>query len=314
MKKGAKQMVPSYTYQDTSDPNIKRFVDRKGDWTHYYLVKEKRFVKAVNWILALGFNKGPRFAAYLTKTTEEEAKRKLLKAGDEGSRTHAAISDLIRGSRVTMTTKYPSDLVAGRQEPLNDEEWDNLVAFERWCEKYKPQVVAIDQTVTGGDYAGTFDALMVLTVPEDDKCFPKEVKGQQVLVLIDWKSSSGIWNEYKAQLAAYCYALEVGHNYDNFLRAFEDKKFTAIVRIGTAHNSGYEMKVWSMDETADNFLKFKSAKVIADDHEEDWIEQPDMEEVPVQFDIRIPKAVIKIVKKKRAPKKAKDAQLDNNQQ
>lgn len=283
--------IPSFTYTDTSDPNIKRFVDRKGDWTHYWLVKQKRFVKAVNHILSLGYNKGPRFSAYLAGSTKEEIKKKLESAGDEGTRTHRAISDLISGLKVTMTTKYPSDLMAGRQEVLNDEEWDNLVAFDRWCAVYKPRLVDQDQTVSRGDFAGTFDALLVITVPSGDKVFDKSMWGKDVLILVDWKSSSGIWNEYESQLAAYWDAIKNGHKYDKFIKAFVGRIFSGIIRVGTKHVCGYEFEVWTQEETeGGNLARFEAAKVIADRHEPKF--KPDIEQIPLQFFIKVPKATV----------------------
>jgi hypothetical protein len=305
MQSRNKNTVTSYTYDDTSDPNIKRFCDRNGDWTHYWLVKEKRFVKAVNWILALGYNKGPRFAAYLSRTTEEEARMKLLKAGDEGSRTHRAISDLIDGSRISMTTKYPSDIKGGRQEPLNDEEWDNLEAFENWCIKYKPKIVAQDQTVASTNYAGTFDALVVITPPEGDKTFARQFWGQEVLILVDWKSSSGIWEEYKAQLAAYWMAIHKGKKYDKFIKAYPTRMFTGIVRLGTRHNSGFEFKVWTQEETeTTNIYEFYAAQTIADAHEPEF--EPEVRQIKTSFFIKVPKAVVGRPKRAKKIKKVKD--------
>ena len=56
-KKVKELTIKTYSYQDTSDENIKRFVDVDGNWTHYLLVKQAIFVKAVTHILALGYSK-----------------------------------------------------------------------------------------------------------------------------------------------------------------------------------------------------------------------------------------------------------------
>jgi hypothetical protein len=304
MSKRKTSFIPSYTYEETSDPNVRRFVDREGNWTHYFLVKQKKFVKAVNWILSLGYNKGPRFAMYLSRTTEDEQRATLIKAGDEGTRSHRAISSLIAGSRVTMTTKFPSDLVGGRQEPLNDAEWDNLQAFENWCNVYKPRLVAQDQTVHTNDYAGTFDALFVLTVPEKDKVFQKNVWGKEVLILIDWKTSSGIHEEYHAQLAAYWAGIRFVKKWEKYVEAYKGRCFTGIVRIGTRHAIGFEFKVWDLKQTLKkNLLEFMSAQVIANAYEPEF--NPEIKEIKTDFFITVPKAKVEKPKKLKKNKKIK---------
>lgn len=303
-KRKSKLVMPSMTMEDTSDSNLKRYVDRWGNWTHYYLVKEKRFVPAVNHILGLGFNKGPRFYAYLLTVTPEEAKRKLEAAGDEGTRTHRAIRDLIDGLKVTMSTKYPSELQLGRQEVLNPDEWSNLVAFEAFCTRYNPRIVSNDFSVysTNSNYAGSPDALMVLTVPAGDKYFPKDVWGQDILFLPDWKTSQAIYNEYKAQLAAYYQGLIERKTYAKFIKAFEGRIFTGIVRLGTRHkNGGYEIQYWNESETIANFRLFMAAKDIYRDHEPDFT--PESEDIPMQFFIKMPKATVGRAKKAKVTKK-----------
>lgn len=297
--------IPTYSYEDTSDPNIKRFVDREKNWTHYWLVKEKKFVKAVNHILSLGYNKGPRFAQYLLSVTKEEAHKKLTTAGDEGTRTHSAFSDLIAGSRVTMTTKYPSDLVGGKQEPLNDNEWNNLQAFENWCAVYKPRLVAQDQTVCGGTYAGTFDALLTITVPDKDKRFREELWGKDILILMDWKTSAAIYDEYKAQLAAYWFGIMLSHKWDAFVRAYPEKEFSGILRVGSKHKAGYEFQVWNSRESAGNYALFNAAQTIADDAEPTF--EPEIEQIKTEFAIKVPKAVVE--KPKKLTKKVLDTAL-----
>lgn len=294
--------IPSYSFEDTTDPNIKRFVDREGNWSHYFLKDEGRYVKAVNHVLSLGYNKGPRFAQYLLTTTPEKAAQKLTAAGDEGTRTHRAITDLIKGMRITMNTKYPSELTHGRQEVLNDEEWTNLDAWIRWCVTYNPRFVGIDMTVRGDDYAGTFDALLVITVPSGDKNFAKEMWGKDALVLIDWKTSSGIWSEYESQLAAYWGGIVRGGLYRDYVKAYKGRIFSAIVRLGTKHKCLYEMEVFTQEQTEkDSWYRFNAAMKIANRYEPEF--KPVIEEIQTEYQIRIQKA--KIEKPKKIKKETK---------
>lgn len=290
--------------EETSNPNVMRYVDRRGDWTHYWLSREKRFVKAVNHVLTLGYSKGPQFRAYLESHTKEEIAKTLQEKGDEGARTHMAIRDLIRGLRVTMNTKYPSDLHNGRQDTLNDDEWANLMAFERWCARYQPRVAAFEETVTDGEVAGTFDALMVITVPSGDKVFEKPFWGKDVLVLFDWKSSAAVWSEYEAQLAKYWHMIKADRKLAKvvapYLKAFDGRIFSGVVRLGSLHASGYHFVYFDQKHMEGEHLRrFDAAKVIADRHEPEF--RPNVEELPFQFFIKIPKAKIaKAVKSSKA--------------
>lgn len=304
MKKGSNKIatIPSYQFEETSDENIKRFVDRYGDWTHYWLKPEARFVKAVNHILNLGFNKGPRFAEYLLSVSKEEAKKKLETAGEEGSRTHSAIRDLIGGMKVTMSSKYLNEQ-NGRMEVLTPEEWDNLVAFEVWCKLYQPQIISNEFTVASSilDYAGSPDGLMVITVPSGDKVFDKAFWGKEVLLLPDWKTSSAIRLEYRSQVAAYWEAMVEQKKFAEFVNAFEGRTFTGILRLGTKHkNGGYEMVVWNAHQTTEGFLTFIAAKKIADTHQPKF--EPVIEQAPTMFFIKFPKAKVTAPKKKAAKK------------
>lgn len=285
--------VPTYSYEDTSDPNLKRFVDVDGNWTHYWLVKEKRFVKAITHVLGLGYNKGPRFNEYLLSITKDEQQKVLLEAGDRGSRTHKAVQDLISGVRVTMESKYPSD-VTGRQERLSMREWKNLVGWMAFCAVYKPRLVAHEKAIysTKNEYAGTFDAVLVITVPSADKFFPKAVWGKDILFFPDWKTSAGIWDEYKAQTAAYLEGILERGMYVKFLEAYKGRIFTGVVRIGTKHqNGGFEVKMWDEKTTRGrNFKLFLSAKNIADEYEPEFV--PDVEQMPIALSINMPLATV----------------------
>lgn len=302
---GKKLTIQSYQFEDTSDANLKRVCDLDGDWTHYYLVKEKKYLPAVNHILGLGFNKGPRFADYLLNTTREESQRKLKTAGEEGTRSHAAIRDLIDGVKVTMSTKYTNE-ITGRQEMLNMDEWKNLMGFYKFCQDYQPKRVMNEFSIYYKSdeisFAGSPDALLIVTVPDKDRNFPKEAWGKQVLMMPDWKTSSAIHNEYKCQLSAYHRGLVwrkeqiLGKGLIKKLQSY-GQIFTGIVRIGTKHKCGYEIEAWTESETNDHYYKlFRSAYEIYRDHEPQW--HPVIEEIPMQFIIKMPTVKARAAKPK----------------
>lgn len=277
--------IPSFTYQDTSDPNVKRFVDQEGNWTHYWLVKEKRFVKAVNHILKLGYPKSQGFYEWLKRATPEEAERRLKTAGEEGTRTHMAIRDLAAGNRIRMTEKYYDDRTK-RNEVLNADEWWNLESYVNFCNDYPHTMIAEEETVHTGTYAGTFDRLGIISVPLTDKKFPEEVRGKKVLALLDWKSSSALWEEYSAQIAAYVATIRYLPKYSGFFKSFSH--FGVLVRLGTKHVKGYEIKVLNKEDLEHHVDLFISALMIANNHEPEF--KPEIREIPFEFYHPIKKA------------------------
>src|SRR3990167_30948 len=293
--------IPSYTFEDTSNPELKRFCDRNGDWEYYYNTKTKKFLPSVNYVLGLGYAKSEGFYKYLLNTTKEEAERKLKTKGEEGTRTHMAIRDLISGLKITMTTKYFNELT-NRQEVLSNDEWDNLGAWIAFCERYKLEVIANEFASHDGIRAGTVDFLGILSVPDEDKAFHRSYWGKKVLVLLDWKTSSGIWPEYKSQVGIYSSMVRISHKFDKFFKAYPF--FTGVVRIGTKHkNGGYELEIWGEEETQIGILKFEAAWVIGFTNEKKKL--PEIEQIPTEYYIKLPQAKIANSKVVRPNKKAK---------
>lgn len=301
--------IPSYSYEDTNNPNIKKFVDRKGDWTHYWLVKERKFVPSVTHVLSTGYSKGPRFRMYLESHTKEEIAKVMSERGDEGSRTHMAIRDILKGLRIKLTTRYPSDLANGRQDPLNDNELENLAAWMQWAQDYNPRTLAFEDTFASDIAAGTLDWLGVITVRSGDKNFEKKWWGQDVLILPDWKTSSAIWSEYEAQTAAYLLMIIGSHKFDKFLAAYAGRIFTGVLRLGTLHQCGYQFEPWEERvAVGEHYQRFLAAKRIADRHEPEF--KPVIEQIPTQFHRKVAKAKLpKVAKAKPKTKKSVNKKL-----
>ena len=291
--------IQNYTYQDTSHPNVKRFIDRSGNWEYYWLVKEKKFVKAVNHILRLGYPKGKYFMEWLKKANPEEVDRRLKTAGEEGTRSHQAIRDLSAGHRVTMASRYHNDITK-KDELLNDDEWDNLQAFINFCNTYNPEFITDEQTVYTEEYAGTFDWIGTLLVPEGDKNFPAEVRGKRVLALpLDWKTGSGLWPEYELQVAAYYKAIKEMELYTEFTNFGKDLPiFGVLVRLGTRHKIGYEVQVLDESTLAYKYGVFAGCINTANDQEPTF--EPEIKEIPYSFHYKMPVAkVASFVEKKK---------------
>jgi hypothetical protein len=279
--------IPSHTYEPTSNKNVCRFVDREGNWTHYWIKSKKIFVPAVNHVIKLGFPKSERFYQYLLSVNTDEAERRLKTAGEEGSRTHNAIRDLVAGKRITLETTYFNDLKKVH-EPLTPDEWNNLEAFITWCSKYNPQVLLQEYTVWSEQYpfAGTLDFLGTIEIPEGEKNIPKDLYGKIILVLIDWKTSSGIWDEYELQTAAYRKALFEKSPYKPLIKRYGGL-WTSVVRLGTMHKSGYEMKLWDHTQSNENFELFVSTYHLYKRKAGDQAE-PELKQIPVELAVKIP--------------------------
>ena len=286
-----KTTVPSMTLEPTSDPDLFRLCDRKGDWTHYFHQPTKRYLPAVNHILHTAYNKGERFMQYLLSVSKDEAKDKLERAGNRGTRVHQAINEMILGKEIRLDTTFLNELT-GRHESLTDDEWKMLRSFTRWVEDFKPETVIFDTAVCSlkSGFAGTLD--WYGTVSISVKTAPQKVEQVRVYCLIDWKSSSAVWDEYAYQLGGYDTALiEKGV-------IGSDTCCTAILRLGTKHKSGYEFKLYSPEESAMNrigWMQVRSMFVLMTGGEEF---NPVIEEIPTTLQVKIPQVVVKPKKRK----------------
>lgn len=173
----------------------------------------------VTWILS-AYPKGEGFSRWMgSQSSYEDSQRVMEQAGKRGTHVHVGIEKLIAGEVLSF-------------DDYTEEEWDMLSAFAGWVEKYRPQFVSNEKTVHSERYefAGTLDALCVI----DD-----------VLTIIDWKTSSAIYESYWLQTAAYTHAL-----YEMKLLKRNDEVQTAILRLGSKHKCGYEYQThdnWKRD-------------------------------------------------------------------
>ncbi len=125
------------------------------------------------------------YPQFLIDQTLEDSKgawkKKFEGAGDTGTNVHKYIEDYINDGQLPM---------------IEDKEEDNCFRqFIDWGEKFKPTWIATEMVVASKEYgfAGTLDSIA-------------EINGK--MCLIDFKTSSGIREEYYIQTAAYQLALE----------------------------------------------------------------------------------------------------------
>lgn len=278
--------IPSFTLEATSDPNLSRLCDINGDWEYYYFHKEDRYVPAVTRVLSIGYPKDKRFHEYLLSTTKEEARKKLEAKGDEGSRTHEAITMIIEGKRVSMQTKL-RNRETKRMEYLTMDEMENLTAYTNFCNAYSPRKLTYEFTLGDleADMAGTLDWLGAITVPYADRKTPKHLWGKTIAVLLDWKTSAGIYDEYGLQTSIYH---RMAKNHPKLRKFFSvNEVYTGIVRIGTKHADGYEIEIYTPEQTEKNYKTAQCAKWIHDTKSTRKF-VPDIRQIQAEFKVRMP--------------------------
>src|SRR3990167_3083899 len=224
--------ISRYTLEPTDNPHLFRVVDESGDWVVYYNDQTKKYLYAVNYIIRHGFPKGEGFYNYLLSVSRDEAKKILEEAGERGARVHEAIRDLIDGVTIDRDRLYQSDL-RGQYAKLTLDEWGCLIAFLNFCADYKPKVSRRESAVATGDYAGTMDFLGTI-----------EIKGKTTQTLLDFKTSSAIYPDYKLQTAAYAFASGAPN--------------TGILRLGSRHKRGYELVIWDHSQTREHYAAFRA--------------------------------------------------------
>lgn len=234
----------------------------------YYEVKGKK-LPSVTWILE-SYPKGIAFYKWIAEKGWSEAQVIKEAAGGRGSKVHNAIQDLLKGKEIVFEDKYWND--SNKQiESLTLEEWECLLAFQKFWEMYKPSLIAYERVCYSEkyNYAGTSDAIVVL----DGK-----------ITLLDWKTSSKIWPTYGMQVAAYASA-------ELFKGDYQIQQ-TGVLRLGTNHKVGFEFKLFDGIETKKNFQNFLAVKNVW--AVENGDKQPSLTEIPESIKIK----VLKLKKKK----------------
>jgi len=303
--------MKKYELKSTSNPNIKRICDRSGDWTHYWFVKEKLAVRAVNFILSQGYA-APRLLEWAKGKSEDSIDKVLKAAGDEGDASHQAILRLIETKKIDRTDQVLAEDNKTKRQ-MTDEEWDNVLAFGQFYKDHDVQVLLAERTVAGDGYAGTLDWIGTLRKPcESRYCTCKDYIGK--LGLWDHKTGSGIYPNYGAQLAAYAAAMVLK------IKGFHIG-YTAIDHLGTKHNSGYKLEFYNLDQTAIHWQEFLAAKTIHDGAYKPFNLEEENTEVPDSIDLTKPTTkpatkeltnpTPKLRKKKVVRKKAKNKVKQN---
>jgi len=285
--------APSYQNQATDDKHLFRVVDREGSWTHYFQDELQKYFPSVNHILGIGFPKGQGLLNWLKNKTAEESDKILKHAGERGSRVHDAIRDLIQGQTLSIQAYYKNE--DGSSTPLQTEEWNYLLSWAAWCDKFKPQMLKHETAVYNKKYgyAGTVDFIGTIEIPAGTKVYidgkltitpdkgpnDTDYKPKIISCLLDWKTSGAIYDEYKLQTAAYAACMKLKP---------KQEFYTGVIRLGTKHkNGGYEMHLYSRALTIFHFKQFlKTKDTYHFINGTDW--KPDIEQIPLVLKVDVP--------------------------
>jgi hypothetical protein len=282
MKKAIVETFPTYKNEATDDPKLFRVVDRKGDWNTYWH-EQYGYMPAVNRIISVGFPKGDGLIEFFKRMTPEEIEHRLNSAGERGSRVHSAIRALIFGSTIGYKDEFENE--DGKLAPLTSEEWNFIVTWATWAIKFKPRVLRHETALFHPKFrfAGTADFIGTLLLPAGEKVcvdgkYTTLKEDKLISVLLDWKTSAGIYDDYLLQTSAYAACLKSSPKLPFF---------TGVVRIGTRHKEGFEMKLFSRSKTKEHFQQFLNSKKT---YEwlvgKDW--QPFIEQIPVSVSVEVP--------------------------
>ena len=179
--------------------------------TIYKNEKGKR-LKSVTTIIngCLGWNKGALIGWTRKHCLNGEDSMKLLKeAGRIGTLAHKMIEEYINGGSVILDDYTPSEISQAKTAYYSFYKWfeDNDVEF------YETELKLVSEKY---QFGGTFDAVC-------------EVNGK--LVICDWKTSSGVYDEFLIQLGAYRQLIK--ENLDHNIRG------AILLRLDKEEN-GYE--------------------------------------------------------------------------
>jgi len=246
--------MKTFDLRPTSDPNLFRVVDRNGEWEHYWHQPADRYLRGVTAILHRAWGK-PELFKWAKHQLPGIVEQKLHYGGEKGDAVHQFNAKILAGENCDMRTQILSeDHETGRE--LTHPEWDCVLSFDRFMTDHRWSVVAFEMAVANllHGYAGSFDAIFrLLQACKWDQCACKPYVGK--LLLLDWKSGGGIYDDMGAQVAAYANA-DLRH----ILRGHR-LAGTAIVRLGTRHKrtGGYETQFYNWHETRRHFTEFKAA-------------------------------------------------------
>lgn len=230
---------------------LPEIVKKDIDDSHFYYVNGE-YYPGVTTILEEAAPVAPELKKYFILNSQAEIKQKSDESLEIGSRVHEAVARLLMGEEIDMKEFTQSNGKVVRRLPR---EKKAIIGFSNWFEIVKPQNFLVEHVVASVSkkYAGTMDFAGWLSsenIPQaltDKSAKNFKATAEEEFWLLDWKTSAGIYFNYKLQIKAYKKAYEemYGQHVDH----------VGIVRLGTNHSNKYEFVEITDDEaTFDDFM------------------------------------------------------------
>lgn len=163
------------------NPELER-IDIGDD--RFYKLREDKYLPSVTTKLD-ALSKGSFFNEWLMNVGQS-SKELLRKAGETGTNVHQMIELAAKGFEI----RFLDD--EGKQN-YTLEEWELFMRWVDWYEKTKPEILALECQIYDEEqnYAGTIDCVY---------------RKNDLVYMIDWKTSNSIYYTYELQQAAYATA------------------------------------------------------------------------------------------------------------
>jgi len=151
----------------------------------------------------------------------EHGRIEFEKSADQGTETHVAIEELLRGGVVPVYEEMPLKVKRGIQ------------AFIDWYNAVKPKIIASEHIVYSDAmrYAGACDLICEI----DNEMW-----------VVDFKTSRSLHDQHRAQVSAYAYA-----------QKFAENPKVALLQLGNSTKKGYTWSEVDYEKFLNQFRHFK---------------------------------------------------------
>lgn len=194
-----------------------------------------KYLPSVTWICDF-YPKGVGFYKWLADKGWDEAEALKESAGDKGSKVHQATELIDQGQELSIDASIINPRTE-QEEELTKEEVDCILSFAQFLDEKNPQLLCLETTVIGDNYAGTIDRIY-------------RIDGE--IFIVDLKTSQAIWETHKMQVSAYSHA-KIDYKSMGITDDEWNKRKLAVLQVGYKKN-GKGYKFTEVEDKYDLFL------------------------------------------------------------
>ena len=196
-------------------------------------------ISSVTWITSY-YPKGKQYAKWLAGHGWDEAQAIMMERGDNGTKVHYAVSQLLTTGEISMKDRFPNH--KGELEEVTVEEYSDAKYFADWIKSLESFELLVSEGTYFNEeheYAGTIDIIA-------------RINGQ--LYVIDLKTSPNIYPSYGLHVAAYG-KMNVPLEILGITQKEWSEKGLAILQVGNRNKNHY--KFTELDNSFGLFLSTK---------------------------------------------------------